>query len=249
MAFLVFVLGLVIGSFLNVCIYRIPHRENIVYGTSRCPHCHNSLGPQDLIPLLSYLLLKGRCRYCRHPISRRYPLVEFLTGIVFYLTYAAIGFQPLLIKYLVLFSILIVITFIDIDHRLILNQLVIPVLIWLIGWQLLAPELYWWQSLAGALLGGGILLAIAVISKGGMGGGDIKLMFAAGLGLGGGSTILALFIAFVTGAVGGGLLLVSGIKQRREPIPFGPFLALGIFIASLWGEQLIHLYLTGSGLR
>ncbi|NLL18191.1 MAG: prepilin peptidase [Clostridia bacterium] len=249
MALLVFVLGLLIGSFLNVCIFRIPNRETIIYGTSRCPHCRNSLGALDLIPVISYLVLKGNCRFCQSPISWRYPLVELLTGLIFYLGYISIGELHLLIKYLVLFSLLIIISFIDIDRQLIPNQLVLAILVWGIGWQLLAPELSWQQSLLGAILGGGILLLIAVISKGGMGGGDIKLMFAAGLVLGGRFTVLALFIACVIGAFVGGFLLATGIKKRKEPIPFGPFLSLGIFVASLWGEQLIQLYLTGSGLR
>ena len=249
MALLVFVLGLLIGSFLNVCIFRIPNRETIIYGTSRCPHCRNSLGALDLIPVISYLVLKGNCRFCQSPISWRYPLVELLTGLIFYLGYISIGELHLLIKYLVLFSLLIIISFIDIDRQLIPNQLVLAILVWGIGWQLLAPELSWQQSLLGAILGGGILLLIAVISKGGMGGGDIKLMFAAGLVLGGRFTVLALFIACVIGAFVGGFLLATGIKKRKEPIPFGPFLAMGIFTASLWGEELIQLYLTGSGLR
>ena len=249
MALLVFVLGLLIGSFLNVCIFRIPNRETIIYGTSRCPHCRNSLGALDLIPVISYLVLKGNCRFCQSPISWRYPLVELLTGLIFYLGYISIGELHLLIKYLVLFSLLIIISFIDIDRQLIPNQLVLAVLVWGMAWQFIAPELSWQQSLLGAILGGGILLLIAVISKGGMGGGDIKLMFAAGLVLGGRFTVLALFIACVIGAFVGGFLLATGIKKRKEPIPFGPFLSLGIFVASLWGEQLIQLYLTGSGLR
>jgi leader peptidase (prepilin peptidase)/N-methyltransferase len=249
LALLVFVLGLLIGSFLNVCIYRIPNRETIVYGTSRCPRCHNSLGALDLIPVVSFLVLKGSCRFCQAPISWRYPLVELLTGLIFFIGYSSIGAHPLLIKYLFLFSLLIVISFIDIDRQLIPDQLVLAVLVWGMAWQFIAPELSWRHSLLGALLGGGILLLIAVISKGGMGGGDIKLMFAAGWVLGGWLTALALFIACVVGALIGGFLLATGIKKRKDPIPFGPFLAMGIFTASLWGEELIQLYLTGSGLR
>lgn len=236
-----------IGSFLNVCIYRIPYGETVVFGTSRCPRCHSSLGALDLIPVFSYLLLKGRCRHCRFPISWRYPFVEILTGFIFYLIYISIGYQPLLVKYLFFFSVLIVIAFIDIDHQVILNQLVGVIFIWVLAWQLLVPELSWKQCFAGFLLGGGILLIIALISKGGMGGGDIKLMFAAGAMLGGGPTLLALFIAFVAGAVIGGFLIGAGIKDRKDPIPFGPFLALGIFVASLWGEQLISFYLASFG--
>lgn len=238
-----------IGSFLNVCIYRIPKRESVVYGNSRCPHCHTSLGALDLIPVISYLLLKGRCRHCHAAINVQYPLVESLTGLVFLVTYLATGFDVLLLKYWFLFSVLIVITFIDIKLFVIPNQLVVVLLSWCLFWQLCRPEISWGQSLVGSLLGGGILLTIAIISKGGMGGGDIKLMFAAGLLLGGPAVLLALFIAFVSGALGGGLLLATGVKRFKEPIPFGPFLAFGIFAASLWGEQLIRFYLNLSGIR
>ncbi|HHW08150.1 MAG TPA: prepilin peptidase [Clostridia bacterium] len=249
MAILSFVLGLVTGSFLNVCIYRIPREESVVYGHSRCPHCNTELGVKDLIPVMSYLLLKGRCRYCRESISIQYPLVELLTGVVFLLTYLATGWHILLLKYWFLFSILIVITFIDIKLLLIPNRLILMILNWWLLWQVLEPEISWGQSLVGSLLGGGILLAIAVLSKGAMGGGDIKLMFAAGLMLGGPAVLLALFISFVSGALGGGFLLATGVKKLKEPIPFGPFLAVGIFVAALWGEELIQLYLFLSGIR
>lgn len=248
MPVLLFILGLIFGSFLNVCIARIPDRESIVYGGSRCPSCRTRLRAYDLIPVLSYILLKGRCRYCHIPISWRYPLVELLTGLLFCLTYFMIGFQPLLFKYLVLFSLLVVILFIDIDRQIIPNPLVLMIFVWALGWQTLLPEFSWREALLGFLLGGGLLLAIALISKGAMGGGDIKLMFAAGMALGGAATVLALFLAFLSGALVGGLLMVTGRKQRKEPIPFGPFLALGIWVASLWGEELIELYLKLSGL-
>ncbi|NLC77001.1 MAG: prepilin peptidase [Clostridia bacterium] len=249
MAGIIFLFGLLIGSFLNVCIVRIPNQETIIYGSSRCPHCYTRLRTPDLIPVLSFLFLKGRCRYCHAPVSWRYPLVEFLTGLLYYLTYEVTGFQPLLVKYLILFSLLVIIAFIDIDRQIIPNQLVLTVLVWAIGWQIFWPELSWRESLLGSLLGGGILLAVALISQGGMGGGDIKLMFAAGLVLGSAATLLALFLAFVSGALGGGILLATGRKQRKEPIPFGPFLAFGIWVALLWGDSLIEFYLNLSGLR
>lgn len=169
--------------------------------------------------------------------------------MIFFLSYLVFGLEIVLIKYLFLFSLLIVISLIDLELYLIPNQLVLLLLGWGIIWQVFWPVLLWQQTILGALLGGGILFAIALISKGGMGGGDIKLMFAAGFILGTSLTLLALFIAFVTGALGGGFLLLKGRRKRKEPIPFGPFLALGIIITSLWGNQLVELYLNISGLR
>lgn len=249
MAFLSFVFGLVVGSFLNVCIYRIPRHQSIIFGHSRCPHCHKALMVADLVPVISYVFLKGRCRYCRSPISLQYPIVEVLTGLVFLIAYLVIGFDVLLLKYWILFCILIVIAFIDINLLLIPDPLVAALLVWCLLWQLVRPEISWGQSLVGSFLGGGILLFIAIISQGAMGGGDIKLMLAAGLSLGGSGVLVALFAAFVTGALGGGVMLATGVKQLKEPIPFGPFLAFGILVASLWGEALIGLYLSFSGLR
>lgn len=232
-----------------MCACRIPRQQTVVYGSSYCPKCEHPLGIWDLIPVLSFILLKGNCRYCHAPISRRYPLVEILTGTVFAVAYLRLGAYLLLIKYLVLFSVLIVISLIDLDWQIIPNELVILILGWGLLWQFIRPELSWGQLLMGGLTGGGILLLIAIISRGGMGGGDIKLMFAAGLILGGPGTLLALFLAFVTGALGGGLLLASGLKGRKEPISFGPFLAFGIVTASLWGEQLIRFYLNLSSIK
>jgi len=248
LAFLSLILGLIIGSFLNVCIYRLPRRESVVFGKSRCPHCHHALGAADLVPVVSYLWLRGRCRYCGGPISGQYPTVELVTGVVFLVTYLVTGWDLLLLKYWFLFALLILIAFIDINLLLIPNPLVALMLVWCLFWQLFRPELSWGQSLVGSLLGGGILLAVAVASRGAMGGGDIKLMFAAGLFLGGPGVVLALFMAFVSGALVGSLLLATGIKKFKEPIPFGPFLAFGIFVATLWGEPLVRSYLRLTGI-
>jgi len=243
LAILIFILGLVIGSFLNVCIFRIPKNKNIVSGTSHCPHCHTGLEPLDLIPVLSFLLLRGKCRYCNELIRLRYPLVELLTGFVFLIAFLTVDFRFLLIKYLIILSLLIVITMIDLELQLIPDSLVISLLGWSILWQIFLPEQTWWQAVLGAVIGGGLLLAIAILSKGGMGGGDIKLMFAAGFSLGQLGTLLALFIAFVTGGLVGAVLLATGRKTKKTPIPFGPFLALGITLSSLWGHQIIGFYL------
>ncbi|WP_028309451.1 prepilin peptidase [Desulfitibacter alkalitolerans] len=243
MTLLITILGLVIGSFLNVCIYRIPKGKSVIYKPSNCTSCNTNLEILDLIPLISYILLRGKCRYCGEGIKVRYPLVEILTGGIFLITYLYIGFDVLLIKYLVLFSVLIVATFIDLDHQIIPNKLVFLIFTWGIIWQIFYPELFWYQSIGGAILGGGLLFLAAIISRGGMGGGDIKLMFAAGFILGISATALALFLSFLAGSIIGMVLILLRIKGRKDPIPFGPFLSLGIFIAALWGYEIIKLYL------
>ncbi len=248
MPVIIFLLGLILGSFLNVCIYRLPWGENIVSYPSHCPNCLRRLGFLDLLPLLSYVLLRGRCRYCECRISIRYPGVELLTGLVFLATYFSTGFNPGLLKYLFLFSVLIVVFFIDLDHKIIPNSLVLVILTWGILWQLLWPQITWVEALGGALLGGGFLLALAVISRGGMGGGDIKLMFAAGFYLGPLLTLTAMFIGFFTGALVGITLILLKVKSRKDFIPFGPFLSLGIFFTALWGQEIVDIYLNLTGL-
>jgi len=243
MVFLIVVMGLLIGSFLNVCIHRIPKGETVIYNPSHCNSCNSKLGILDLIPVISYIFLKGKCRYCGKGIKIDYPMVELLTAVVFLTTYLHIGFNALLIKYLILFSVLIVITFIDLEHQIIPNRLTFFILIWGILWQIFYQELFWYQAAGGAILGGGLLLLAAIVSRGGMGGGDIKLMFAAGFILGIPATALALFLSFLIGSIIGLTLILLRIKSRKDPIPFGPFLSLGIFIAVLWGHEIIKIYL------
>lgn len=244
----IILLGLVIGSFLNVCIFRFPRGESIVYTPSHCPSCGMRLNVFDLVPVLNYLFLKGRCRYCNIKISLRYPFIELLTAAVFCITYLNMGLSIYLVKYLFFFFSLIIIIFIDLDHEIIPNELVMLILFWGFIWQLVRPEISFFEALGGSLIGGGTLLFIALLSRGGLGGGDIKLMFAAGLYLGPVMTGLALFISFLSGAVTGILLILFKIKKRREFIPFGPFLSLGIFIAVLWGLNMVNGYMRLTGL-
>ncbi|UMZ73501.1 prepilin peptidase [Natranaerofaba carboxydovora] len=241
--FIVFLLGIVVGSFLNVCIYRIPRNETVVYNSSSCTECETKLKPFDLIPVFSYLFLKGKCRYCSSQITPRYPLVEALTGIIFVISYVYFGIGLLLIKYLFIFSILIVISFIDIDNRIIPNKLVLILLVWAIIWQIIYPEISLYDGGLGAVIGGGLFFFIAVISRGGMGGGDIKLMFAAGFLLGGALTALTILIASIIGSIVGVTLMALKLKDRKDPIPFGPFICLGIFMSVIFGDQLLNLYL------
>lgn len=238
------ILGLITGSFLNLCIYRLPRKESILYRPSHCPLCGKKLKYRDLIPLASYLLLRGRCRTCSSTINLRYPLVEIITGLVFWLTFLYRGLDIILLKNLFIFSLLIIILFIDLEYHIIPNRLVGLFFLWAFLWQILLPEITWLDAFGGAFLGGGFLLLVAIISKGGMGGGDIKLMGAAGLYLGTSLTALALFTGFIGGSLLGIILILLKIKSRKDSIPFGPFLSLGIIIAYLWGAEMVKIYLS-----
>ena len=240
---IVFLFGLIIGSFLNVCIYRLPAERSIIHPPSHCSSCNTNLKPWDLVPVLSYIFLRGQCRYCQSSVSIRYPLVELLTGLIFLWCYTVLGFSSQLIGALILSSFLIVITFIDYDHQLILDK----VLFWLavvgvfinrfIGNVGILDMLY------ASLLGGGLLLLIAIVSRGGMGMGDVKFAAALGLWFGVQFTILTLFLSFVLGGVGSVLLLLFKLKNRKDMIPFGPYIAIGAFISMLYGDAIIRWYL------
>jgi Type II secretory pathway, prepilin signal peptidase PulO and related peptidases len=188
------------------------------------------------------MFLKGRCRYCKSKVSLRYPIVEILTACLFILCFDIVGFSQELIKPLILTSFLIIITCIDYDHQLILDK----VLIWLAGAgvviNLLFSSITISDMLIAGLIGGGIMLLIALISRGGMGGGDIKFVAALGLWLGIKLTLLTLFLSFVLGGLGGIIVLLLRIKKRKDLIPFGPFIALGAFISVLYGNKIIAWY-------
>ncbi|MBP2653912.1 MAG: Prepilin peptidase [Firmicutes bacterium] len=240
--FLSVVFGLVIGSFLNVCIYRLPAEQSVIFPGSHCNMCGSRLKAVDLVPVFSYLLLGGRCRYCGEKFSPRYALVELLTAGMFYLCWAIFGLSLALPKGLILISFLIVITFIDYDHQLIFDK----VLVWLavIGavFNLATGEVVILDMVGSALVGGGFLLIVALVSGGGMGGGDIKFVAALGLWFGWKLLLLAMMIAFVVSGITGALLLTLKLKGRKDAIPFGPFIAIGAAISLLYGAPIIRWY-------
>jgi leader peptidase (prepilin peptidase) / N-methyltransferase len=243
-----FVCGAVLGSFLNVCIVRVPAGESIAYPASHCPRCHTPIRSRDNVPLLSYAVLRGRCRACGMPISARYPAVEALTGAAMMLLVDRFGLAPLLPVYALFVAALIVISFIDLDHQIIPDVISLPGIV--IGMLLAAlgygPPIL--TSLTGALLGGGLLYAIALgyhalTGREGMGGGDIKLLAMIGAFLGWRGVLVTLLLSSFSGAVIGiGLMLARG-ADTRIPIPFGPFLALGALCALLFGDALMQWYL------
>ena len=248
---IVFILGSVIGSFLNVCVYRMPRNLSIISPSSRCPSCDTPIKPYDNIPILSYLLLGGRCRVCKARISFRYPLVEFLNASLYVLVLWRFGAAWHILIYLILCSALIVITFIDLDFQIIPDVITLPgIVIGFIAGSFLMPDpfmryshLAFLSSLIGFLAGGGLYYAIAVLSKGGMGGGDIKMMAMVGALMGWKSVILTTFLGSLTGAIVGIFLMVFKGKGRKTKIPFGPFLALGVLITLFFGQEIFQWYI------
>lgn len=238
-----FLFGSAIGSFLNVCIYRIPKKESIVFPSSHCPACNKKIKPYDNIPIISYILLKGRCRECGERISFQYPLVEFLNAAGYVIMVWKFGAGINAVIYALLFSALIVVTFIDLEYQIIPDRITLPGI--LIGFILGATVLPvgWLNSLIGLLLGGGLFYLVAVASRGGMGGGDIKLIAMLGAFLGWRYTLLTIFLGALAGAIVGLSLMVFKGKGRKHPVPFGPFLALGAIASLLWGNDIINWYI------
>ncbi len=249
---LAFLLGLAAGSFSNVCIWRMPRGQSVLWPASRCPHCGVPIKARDNVPLLSYLLLRGRCRHCGHRISARYPLVEALSGALYVLILWRFGPQVKTLFYLAFASALVVITFIDLEHQIIPDEITLPGLALglLAGWLFLADPfqrasaLGLKASLLGALVGFSLYYLIAVLSRGGMGGGDIKLMALVGAVEGYKGVLLSTLVGSFLGSLVGLYLMLFRGRGRKTKIPFGPFLALGALVGLLWGQELLQLYMT-----
>lgn len=245
MALFLFIIGLFIGSFFNVCIYRIPRGESIAFPPSHCPSCGLRIKPYDLVPVISYVFLRGRCRSCGERISLEYPAVEMLTGLIYMLLYLKYGFNIDLLKYMVLFSLLIIVSIIDLKHSIIPFKLMIAgylagIIFAAIGYILNGDILTY---IFGFLIGGGVILIIVLIS-GGMGGGDIQLMSVIGLFLGFKLSILSLLLSFIIGACAGLTLILLKKKNYRDYIPFGPWLSLAACISIFIGDMLISWYIS-----
>jgi Type II secretory pathway, prepilin signal peptidase PulO and related peptidases len=245
------ILGLAVGSFLNVCSDRLPQNKSIISPPSHCEVCSRRLGARDLIPVFSYLWLKGCCRYCRTPIPKRVLWVELATGIIFAFLYWHCGLSPELGVMAFYACLFIIIFVIDLEHRLILNKVIYPsvVVALLLALFLPQPWLTQWvaHGIANAAIGGGIgfvlFLLIAIISRGGMGWGDVKLVALIGLATG----FPLVFIAILLGAILGGVvaivLVIVKKKGRKETIPYGPFLSLATLITLLWGNNILGWYI------
>jgi leader peptidase (prepilin peptidase)/N-methyltransferase len=243
-----FFLGAVIGSFLNVCIWRIPAEKSIVFPSSHCPKCGTSIRPYDNIPILSWLILRGRCRDCGEAISARYPLVELLTGLLS----LALGWLygpglPYLAAFLFTAA-LVVITFIDLDHQIIPDVISLPGIPVFLLLAVFVMGIGFWDSLLGVLVGGGFLYLIAVgyellTKREGMGGGDIKLLAMIGAFLGWQSLFFVVFMSSILGALVGVVLIAIHGKDMKYAVPFGPFLSIAAVMYLFVGVQLTHLVL------
>jgi leader peptidase (prepilin peptidase)/N-methyltransferase len=239
------VIGLVIGSFLNVVIARLPERRSLWKPGSACPTCGAAIAWHDNIPLVSYALLRGRCRACAGSISTRYPVVEAVTGALFMAAFARFGWGRDLGVAWILLAALVAITVIDLDHQIIPDVITLPGIVTGFIVNVASGRLFWTDSLFGILLGGGVFFAIILASGGGMGGGDMKLGAMFGAFLGWKVTIVAIFLAVIAGGVVAAAMLAAGRKGRKDAIPFGPFLAVGGAAAVFWGERIVTWYRAG----
>ncbi len=258
-----FIFGLIVGSFLNVCIYRLPRNMSIIRPSSACPSCTTPVKPWDNIPILSYIFLKGKCRKCGERISIRYPAAELLNGILYWSVFTFFGFGWHLPFVFAFVSAMVVITFIDFDSQIIPDAITLPgIIIGLASASFLLPDPFHYtppipplirggvegivgfkNSIAGLFLGGGLFYLIAILSRGGMGGGDIKMMAMVGAFMGWKAVFLTTFIGSLAGSMAGIFLMVFKGMGRKTKIPFGPFLAFGAVITLFYGGKILRWYL------
>jgi len=243
----VFVFGTAVGSFLNVCIYRLPNSLSIVRPRSMCPRCERQIAFYDNIPILSYLWLRGRCRHCGAAISLRYPAVEMAAGLFAVAVFNLHGVAVDSILVYAFVAALLVVTFIDIDHQIIPDVITYPGIV--VGFlsSLILDHITYKDSLLGILLGGGLLFLVAsgyyfVTKKEGMGGGDIKLLAMIGAFLGWKSIIFTIFVGSAVGTVVGIAVALHTRGGRKMAVPFGPFLSLGALVFLFWGQKIINWY-------
>ena len=242
------IFGAMVGSFLNVCIFRLPNEESIIWPGSHCPHCKNAIKFYDNIPLVSYFLLRGRCRYCKGSISLQYPLVEGITALSSLILIIKFGPSLSYLVYFAFVSALIVITVIDLYHQIIPDVISLPGIGVGLLVSLIIPQITFSNSLIGVLLGGGSLFLVATLyqwlfKREGMGGGDVKLLAMIGAFLGWKAVILTILLSSLIGSVTGITIMVLKGKNFKYAIPFGPFLSLGAVISLFYGENIINWYL------
>jgi leader peptidase (prepilin peptidase) / N-methyltransferase len=243
-----FAFGAVVGSFLNVCIFRMPKNESVVFPASHCTNCNYLIRWYDNLPIFSYLLLRGKCRSCGEPISMQYPLVEFLNGALTLALFLKFG-PSLIFAVLFLFcSAMVVVTFIDLEHQIIPDLITLPGIV--IGFfvSFFVPHFGWLNSLLGIVAGGGSLLVIAygyqlIAKKDGMGGGDIKLLAMMGAFFGWKAILFIIFAASLVGSLIGVSVMLVRKKDATLAIPFGPFLASAAILYIFYGRQIIFWYL------
>ena len=240
---LIFLYGITLGSFYNVVGLRVPLNKSIVRPRSHCSNCGHTLTPLELIPVLSYMFVRGKCRCCKASISPLYPIFELLTGVLFVLCPVILGWEAELFVAWTFISLLMIITVSDIQYMIIPDKVLL-----FFGSMLLAERIFfqldpWWDSLLGAVVGFVLLYVIAVVSKGGMGGGDIKLFAVIGLVLGVKLVLLTFFLSTLFGTAGGLIGMSTGKVKKSKPIPFGPFIVVGALVSYFYGNSMINWYL------
>jgi leader peptidase (prepilin peptidase)/N-methyltransferase len=247
MALYFLLFGLALGSFLNVCIYRIPIKKSIINPPSLCPKCGKKIRIYDNIPIVSYLFLRGRCRHCRESISWEYPLVEGITGLLSLALFIRYGLNFQFLISLFFAAALVAISFIDLHYRIIPDVLSIPGILAGLAYSLLSGHISWLDSIIGSIAGGGCLFLVALAyqrltGKEGMGGGDIKLLAMIGAWMGWRPLAFIVLISSLTGAIVGSIFILMAGKGHRFKIPFGPFLSLGALIYLFFGLRLEDWY-------
>jgi len=236
-----------VGSFLNVCIYRLPRRESLAWPGSHCTSCTRSLAWYENIPIVSWVVLRGRCRTCRAPISWMYPIVEVTTALVFVIGYLLYGLTPLAAVRVLFACALIVLFVTDLQHKILPNVITVPGIAIGFACSLFVPP-GWRDSLIGIVAGGGVLFALAeayyrVRGQEGLGMGDVKLLGMIGAFLGWKLVLLTLVLASFAGSLAGGVMIASGRGSMKYALPFGTFLAVGALVAAIWGMPIVDWYL------
>jgi leader peptidase (prepilin peptidase) / N-methyltransferase len=243
-----FILGTIIGSFVNVCVHRLPRRLSVIFPGSHCPACQQAISPWGNIPLLSYVALQGYCAACQSRISWRYPLLELACGLLYVFLYDQWSVSATSVIMAGFITALLVVSYIDMAYTFVPDAITLPGIVVGLGVSALVTPVGLGNALLGVALGGGIalfsaLLGLMLFDSQGMGLGDVKLLAMIGAFLGWQAVIITIVLASISGACVGLVLILIKRKGRRESIPFGPFLALGAFLAAVWGESLIAWYL------
>ena len=241
-----FIFGAVVGSFLNVCIFRIPAKISIIKPLSQCPHCHHPIRLYDNIPLISYIVLRGKCRDCGGKISWQYPLVELITALLSLFLSLKFGLTLIFLTFFIFTAVLIVIAFIDLDHQIIPDVLTIPGIPVFFLLAVFVVKVPWLEALIGLLIGGGVLCAIAFVyelltKREGMGGGDIKLLAMIGGFLGWKSLIFILLFSSFSGVIVGITAMIIKKQDTKYAVPFGPFLSAAAVAYLFWGDAFMRL--------
>ncbi|GAB3065246.1 prepilin peptidase [Virgibacillus ainsalahensis] len=237
-----FMIGLIFGSFYNVVGLRLPKQINFANDRSVCTHCKHQLTWYENIPLLSFIIQGGRCRHCSEKISCIYPVIELFTGVLFALSYYLVGLGLEIVTTLLLVSMLMIILVSDIKYMIIPNKVLLFFLPLFIMMRIIQPLQPWWSAVLGGIIGMMIIAIIIFVSRGGMGAGDMKLFGVLGIVLGIEKVLLAFFLSCIIGSVFGMVLLLFKVIDRKQPVPFGPYIVIAALMTYFYGDSLIHWY-------